>query len=77
MNTPIAEIDLTDGGCLHLYEEDGEWAIWLDTEPGVQKLGLCIGCSNTRNAAIRDAERLLRTAAEAVNNLAVQAVPSQ
>jgi hypothetical protein len=54
---------------VHLFDDDGEVAVWLDTGVTVQD-GLCIGLGATRPLAINDALQTLREAVKTLDKAA-------
>jgi hypothetical protein len=53
----------TAGNRVHVFERDGEWDVWLNTED-MDFTGLCIGSGETREAAVADAVAALEAAVE-------------
>lgn len=45
---------LVEGHLLHVFEESGEWHVWVNTED-MEFTGLCIGVGDTRDAAVAQA----------------------
>lgn len=43
-----------DGHLVHVFEEDGHWCVWLNTED-MEFTGLCIGVGSTRDLALAQA----------------------
>lgn len=41
--------------CIKIYEENGEFAVWIEPEPEAVHIGLCAGVGTTKAAALADA----------------------
>ena len=42
---------------IQIYQDDDEWAVWLEPEEGDKHLGICAGVGDTREAALQDAQQ--------------------
>lgn len=51
------------GHLLHVFQRDGEWNVWLNTED-MCFTGLCIGIGASRDEAVRQAVAALEAATE-------------
>lgn len=52
-----------DHPAIHIYEprdQAGTWEVWLDPDDAGEKIGLCIGVGDSREAALLNAEVSLR-----------------
>lgn len=54
---------LVKGHLVHVYEQDGQWAVWLNCED-CEFTGLCIGIGPTRDAAVQQAVTALEAVTE-------------
>jgi len=61
MPTNDENFEVVRGYWLHIFLDGGHWQVWLNTEVADFD-GLCIGSGRTREAAIKDAQRVLISA---------------
>lgn len=54
---------LVAGRLLHVFEMDGEWQVWLNTED-MDFTGLCVSVGDTRDEATAAAVRVFEAAAK-------------
>lgn len=54
---------LVEGHLVHVYEQGGQWAVWLNCED-CEFTGLCIGIGPTRDAAVQQAVTALEAVTE-------------
>lgn len=54
-----------EGYLLHVFQRDGEWDVWLNTEASCFD-GLCLGVASTRDEAVRQAVKALEAATAAL-----------
>jgi hypothetical protein len=54
-------VKLPTGECLHIFQMDGEWEVWLNTEVSDFD-GICVGSAVTRDEAVAAAVEVFEAA---------------